>query len=182
MTITHVLYKGNVNRELTVEYVYNFISNHPTLKPTISSSGDGYLNIQSYYGIRIQEKYGKDNKMWITSKQYWTMISLLKKAVTLMTDNLYKLYPNIGSASFQVDQIALERFQSEKSLYSNNITIQPSIWFDQTDQPYPAIEINTIGSTIKIPFEDALGIIEMFQCFDPNSFGINLLRLLGKIE
>jgi len=180
--INHILYKGNINRELTVEYVYSFISDHANLKPTISSNGNGYLNIHSYFGIRIQEKYGKNHKMWITAKQYWTMISMLKKAVTLMTDNLYKLYPNIGSASFQVDQIALERFQSEKSLYSNNISIQPSIWFDQTDQPYPAIEINTVGSTIKITFEDALGLVEMFQNFDPNAFGINLLRLIGKVE
>lgn len=181
MIINHTLYKCDINREMTIDYIYTFEPSNERFKPTIVQNPNGSINIQSYFGIRIKEGY-QQNSIWITTKQYFTFVSLLKKAVTLITDNLFKLYPNIGSATLSVDQVVLERFQNERSLYSNNITMKPCVWIDKTDQPYAAIEIETVGNSVKIPFEDAIGIVEMFQCFDPFSFGLGLLRILGKIE
>ena len=101
----------------------------------------------------------------------------------LIQEHLYELFPNAGKSEFEINSKAFERFQTEKAIASDGITMIPAVYVDDTNQCYPGIQINTLKlGSIRIPLQDAIPMNKMFSTFDPHAMSISMLRIMGKIE
>jgi len=177
--VNSVIYKGFVNKELRLTYHYNF---EPTGQfQTITQRDNGNITIRPSFGVSISEGFSKP-QLFIPANKYYPFASLLKKSVKKISENLYDIFPNVNKIEFEIDSRGMERFQTEQALTTNNMTIIPEVWVDETNSCYPAIKINTIGGHVSIPLEDAISISEMMNSFDPMTYGLSILRVLGKIE
>lgn len=179
MRIDSLLYKGFVNKDLRVSYVYNFEASGKF--QTVIQKQNGDISIYPSFGISISEGYDK-GRLYLPANRYYPFTSLLKKSIKIISDNLYEIFPNINKIEFEVDSRVLERFQTEQAVNTNGMTMVPSVWVDSTSTCYPGIRISTNNCTITIPLEDAIPISKMLSSFEPHSYGISMLRILGKIE
>lgn len=179
MKIDHLLMRGYVDPDIRVSYKYEFmIDNYPT----ITQPRDDFVKIMHSYSLQIMRTF--DDSIFIGNKRYFPFVLMLEKTVKLVSDNLYNLFPDINDFEFGIDRKMLEIFQSEKAVSSAGITMVPCVWVKAaTNECYPAIEVS--GSNIKpfkIPLEDAMSMVKLFSVFDPVNMGMNMLRMLGKIE
>ena len=151
MRIDSPLYRGNINKNLRVTYNYNF---EPSGQyQTIVQRDNGNVIINPSFSITISEGYEKD-RLFIPANKYYPFVTLLRKSVKLISDNLYEIFPNIHSSEFEVDSRVLERFQTEQAMTTCGMTMIPSVWVDESGSCYPAIRINTIKcGTIVMPLE-----------------------------
>lgn len=182
MKIDTQLFKGSMespNKNLTVSYIYNFEQDgkYVTLKETLK----GNISIHHSFGISISEGFDKP-QIFIPGIKYYHFLTLFDKSVTLISENLYEIFPNINKLEFEADARVLERFQTEKALSTTGMTAIPAVWVDETSLCYPAIRINTKNGSVTIPMEDAIPIREMFKHFDPVGYAINMLRFFGRWE
>lgn len=182
MRIDTPLFKGtheSVNKNLLVSYIYMF---EPTGQyQTVKERSNGNITINPSFGISISEGYDKPY-IFIPASKYYSFITLLDKTITIISENLYEIFPNINKIEFEIDSRVLERFQTEKAMTTAGMTAIPAVWIDETNACYPGIRINTMNGSVVIPFEDAIPINEMFKHFDPMLYSINMLRFFGKIE
>lgn len=180
MSISYRLFKGTIDKQLSASYVYKFEAGGDF--QTVKERPNGNVSILPSFGISISRGFDRD-RIYITSNQYYVFASLLDKITNLISDHLYELFPNVGKAEFEIDSKALERFQTEKAVASDGITMTPCVWVDDTNQCYPGVSIVTLRmGSIRIPFQDVIPMRDMFRTFDPHLFGISLLRIYGKIN
>ena len=180
MKLNTVVYRGFINRDLRVEYVYQFEAEGQWATIT-QRPNSSIVNIKPSYGIAISEGFDKA-RLWVPYTKYYTFVCILEKAIKLISEHMFELFPRVGSNEFEVDSRVLQRFQTEQALASNGFTVMPCVWADAYNQCHAGMRISTTGESIAIPLEDALPISKFFNTFDPNGFGLSLLRLLGKIE
>ena len=95
---------------------------------------------------------------------------------------IHDIFPNVNKIEFETDSRVLERFQTEQALSTNGITMIPAVWTDGTGSCFPGIQINMMNGSIAIPFEDVISIGQMLKTFEPNQFGLSILRIIGKID
>lgn len=180
MRINYKMYRGSTDKNLTVQYVYQFEPSGDF--QTVMQRENGTVSILPSFGISVSNGYDRD-RVYITSNQYFQFTSLLERCVKLVSDHLYEIFPNVGRAEFEIDTKTLERFQTEKAMAADGITMVPEVWVDETNQCYPGIRINTLKlGTIRIPLQDAIAISKMLSTFDPHLFSISLLRVCGKVD
>lgn len=177
--INSTIYRGFVNKDLRVTYHYKFESTGQF--QTITQRENGSITILPSFGISISEGFEK-SRLFIPGNKYYPFSSLLRKSIKKISDNLYDIFPNVNRIEFEIDSRVLERFQTEQAMSTNNMTIIPEVWVDNTNSCYPAIKVNTLNGSISIPLEDAISISEMMNSFDPMTYGLSVLRLLGKLE
>lgn len=171
--------KDSCNKDLRVVYLYSYsaeLEQFPTAKE--KTNGNGF-NIDPSYAISISEGFEK-GRIFIPGNKYFAFITLFDKAVDLISENLYTLYPNINKVDFEIDSKALERFQTEKALAVAGITAVPSIWCDEMGKPYPSVKLNSTLGIVNIPLEDAIQIREMFKRFDPICYSASMLQFFAK--
>ena len=180
LRINYKLYRGNVDRNLSVTYVYMFEPSGDFR--TVNQRENGTVTILPSFGISISEGYGKD-QVYFTANQYYIFASILERTVKMISDHLYELFPNAGKSEFEIDAKTLERFQTEKAIASNGITMVPCVWIDETNQCFPGVQITTLKhGGLRIPLQDAIPISQMFLHFDPHGFALSMLRTCGKID
>lgn len=180
MSISYRLFKGSVDKQLNVSYVYKFEASGDF--QTIKERPNGNMSILPSFGISISQGFDKD-RVYITSNQYYVFGSLLEKITKLISEHLYELFPNVGASEFEIDAKVLERFQTEKAVASDGITMSPCVWVDDTNQCFPGVQIVTLRmGSIRIPLQDAIPMSELFRSFDPHQFSISMLRIYGKIS
>lgn len=179
--IESVLYKGIVNRSLTVAYVY-FLRLEGKYK-MIEEDNNGNIHIYPSYLIQLNPGF-PNPRFFISPRQYFSFIAMFDKSVKLIQENLFELFPNVSKSEFEIDERALNRFQTEKALCTANLIMMPSVYVDSTNQCYPGLNISSTdkSGSITIPLEDAIAINQLFKTFDPNTFGMNVLSQLIKIE
>lgn len=179
--INYKLFRGSLDKRLNVLYVYTF-EPEGDFRTIYQREGSASTTVSPSYAISVTHGYGEDS-IYITSSQYFSFISMLEKCVKLISDNLYELFPNVGRSEFEINAKALERFQTEKAMASDGITMIPSVFVDETNQCFPGIQINTLKlGSIRIPLQDAIPMSKMFSTFDPHLMSLSMLRILGKIE
>lgn len=179
MRIDSILYKGFVNKELRVTYNYNF---EPSGQyQTIVQRDNGNVKINPGFGISISEGYEK-SRIYLPANKYYSFTTLLHKSVKLISDNLYEIFPNINKMEFETDSRVLERFQTEQALSTHDITMIPAVWTDETGACYAGLRVNMVNGTVTIPLEDAIPLSAMLKSFEPNIFGLSILRIIGKID
>lgn len=181
MRINYKLFRGSVDKHLSVSYVYSYEADGD-FKTVYQREGSNSVSILPSFGISISKGYDQE-RVYIPSNQYFTFITMLNKIVRLISDHLYELFPNAGRSEFEINAKALERFQTEEAIASDGITMIPAVYVDDTNQCYPGIQINTLKlGSIRIPLQDAIPMNQMFKTFDPHAMSISMLRIMGKIE
>lgn len=181
-TIESILFRGIVDRTLRLSYVFEFAldGKYSTAK---ENEETGKVTLYPSYMITLSTM-NPQIRFAIGFLKYYTFVVLFEKSLKLIQENLFELFPCVGSVEFDMDDSVLERFQKEKALSSGGITIVPAIYTDGTGCCFPGMRItldNKNGS-ITIPLEDAIGMNQMLKTFDPNQYGMSLLSQLMKIE
>ena len=181
MRINVKLCRGVINKHLLVNYVYRF---EPTGEfATVQDRPNGSVSIYPSYGISISEGFEKDS-IYVPANQFFTFSTLLTKSVKLIQDNLYELFPNVNRAEFEIDSKAFDRFQTEKAVTSDGISMLPAVWVDgETNQCHPGIMIRTMKyGSVCVPLQDAIPIEAMLARLDPIGMSISMLRICGRIQ
>jgi hypothetical protein len=177
--ITTRIFRGNVNRDLQVNYAYSYKdpSNPENKYPTIRRSQSGTYIFEHNYGLSISEGFQK-SQLFIGNRLWNQFVTLLDKSVTLISENLLEIFPDVNNTEFEIDQRALERFQTEKACSTAGITIVPTVWVDQTNQCYPALEIKSLNGGCVIPLEDAIPLRTILNRIDPIAYGYNAILMM----
>lgn len=164
------LYRGTINPNLSVIYSYKY--DRDGQFKTITRRESGSISIMPSFGINITNGFDKDY-VFISSNQYYIFATLLKKTVDLISEHLYEIFPNAGRSEFEIDNKTLERFQLEKAMSNDGITMMPVVYVDDTNQCFPGIMISTLkNGSIRIALQDAIPMSQMFNSFDPHNFSI----------
>lgn len=181
MRINYKLFRGTVDKHLSVLYVYRYEADGD-FQTVYQKEGSASVTILPSFGINISRGYDQD-RAYITSNQYFIFVTLLEKIVRLVSEHLYELFPNAGRSEFEINAKALERFQTEMAVASDGITMIPAVFVDDTNQCYPGIQINTLKlGSIKLTLQDAIPMSKMFSTFDPHAMSLSMLRIMGRIE
>ena len=176
-TIKVTLYKGmEINKDLTVNFIVTYETKDGQY-PTIRETPSGYT-FNRAYGLAISEGYDK-SRMFCSANEWFQFVTLLHKSIKLIQENFYNIFPGNGRLDrSDIDTKELERFQTEKCMYLDGITIVPIIYMTDYDS-FPGIRISTKRNEyIKIPFEDAIIISEMLDKIEPNILSVEYLKLL----
>lgn len=174
--INHTMFRCSVNKQIRVEYQFQRRTDG---KFSTCKEYKNTLYIEPSFSVTIGEPYGSPNRIFIPSKDYFQFVVLLKKSVTLIQQHVLELFPNLSSKEFEIDPLVLERFSTEKAMYINGMSMLPCTWTNDTDETFPAIQINTMHGYCRIPLEDAIAISQMLSTFDPIVFGTLLLNMLS---
>ena len=178
--IESVLYKGIINKTLTLAYV--FFLNMDGKYKMIEEDNNGNIHIYPSYLIQINPGYPRP-RFFISSRQYFAFTAMFDKTVKLIQENLFELFPNVSRSEFEIDEGTLNRFQTEKALCTANLVMMPAVYVDSANQCYPGLNISSTdkSGSITIPLEDAIAINQLLKVFDPNTYGLNILSQLIKI-
>lgn len=174
--INHTMFRCSINKQIRVEFQFQRKTDgkFQTIREYKNT-----IHIESSFSITIGEPYGSPNHIFIPSKDYFQFVMLLDKSVKLIQQHLLELFPNLTADEFEIDHMVLERFSVEKAMHVNGMTILPCTWSNETNETYPAININTMNGCCKIPLQDAMSISQMLSNFDPNTFGMLLLNMIS---
>lgn len=173
-----ILFKASrdaCNKDLRVNYIYQYNptgSEYPTARAKRNSVG---FIIDPSFSISISEGFEK-NRMFIPGNRYFAFISLFRKAVDLVSENLFKIFPNVSKTEFESDSRVLERFQNEKALAVCGMTAMPTVYTDDQDCCYPGIKFTSLNGMVNIALEDALQLKEVFEHFDPICYSATMLH------
>lgn len=170
------LYKGmDINKDLqvTMNIVYDYNSQFATIK-TIGEN----LYFNRAYALSISEGYDKA-RIFMTNNEWAPFVSILRKSIRLIQENFHSIFPSQGKFNRDdLDTKELERFQTEKCLYLNGISIIPIVYTTEYDT-FPGILIrNKRNESVRIPFEDAIIISEILDKIEPNVLSIEYLKIL----
>ncbi len=172
--------KDSINPNLTVTFNYKFEPTGPYQTIKENNRKTGYI-INPSYAISISEGRGKQY-IFIPGNKYYAFTSLLDKAIKLISENLFTIFPNVNKLEFEIDSRALERFQTEKAMSTTGLTAVPAVWPNEVNECFPGVKVSSIHGAVIIPLEDAIPIVETLKHFDPLLCSINMLRFFGKIE
>lgn len=182
MTIDTHIYKGtreSINKNLLVSYHYMFEAEGDF--QTIKEKRNGGYVINPSFGISVSEGFDRP-RIFIPGNKYYSFVTLLDKAISLVSENLFTIFPDVNKIEFEVDSRVLERFQTEKALSTAGMTAVPAVWSNEVNECFPGIRINTKQGSVIIPLEDAIPMVDMLKHFDPIVYSISMLRFFGKIE
>lgn len=179
MRLNHLLMVGSVDPLLRVTYTYDFQSDG-RFSTVIQPKAD-FVSIYPSFALRISRSF--EDGIFIPGKKYFPFVTLLEGTTALISKHLYEIFPNVDKTDFETDPKAIERFRTEKALYTNGMTIVPTVWVNNTNECFPGLKISgTNMNTFSFPLEDALPMVKMFNVFDPYNMGMSMLRMIGKIE
>ena len=182
MTFDTHIYRGtqeSINTHLLVSYHYMFEPEGQY--QTIKEKRNGGYVINPSFGISISEGFDKP-RIFIPGNKYYSFVTLLDKAITTVSENLFTIFPDVNKIEFEVDSRALERFQTEKALSTAGMSAVPAVWSNETNECFPGIRINSKNGCVIIPLEDAIPLVDLLKHFDPIVYSISMLRFFGKIE
>lgn len=175
------LYRGSndsINKELLVVYTYDFSTTGDF--PTVKTKPNGKQVIYPSFSISISEGFDK-NRIFLPSNKYYVFKTLFSKAIKIVSENLFEIFPNINKIEFEADERVLERFQTEKALSVSGMTAMPCVWTNPQNECFPAIKIESKYGCVSIPLEDAIPLEAMFTSFDPIVYSLTMLHFFGKL-
>lgn len=175
MRASYKLFRGSVNPNMSVLFSYDYATTGQF--QTITRRETGSISIMPSFGINISNGFDKD-RIYITAYQYYSFASLLKKTVNMISEHLYEIFPNAGRSEFEIDNKTLDRFQVEKAMSTDGMTMVPIVYVDDTNQCFPGVLINTLKfGSIRLALQDAISMSKMFDGFDPYSFSLAMCQL-----
>lgn len=172
------IYRGFICKQLQAQFVYTY-ENNPESKYKTYTSGNNWGSIRHSYYLSIRTNYESKTGLFITDKQFGAFRTLLKNTIKLISENLYELFPKIGSTEFEISDKVLERFKTEKAQSSMNITMIPAIYASVTQETFPGINIDDgRGGNVVIPMEDAVSMYEILKSLDVINLSMHVLNEL----
>lgn len=185
MKIYEKLYRGNIDKRLDVTFVYDMTNDPDDKFKSVFVKPNSYISYTPNFALSIKI-IDKNNpamyqSLFIPQKHFYAFRKLLVNTLKSISEDLYKLYPGIGSPEFNISEIELEQFKQSKLEASMGMAMLPGIWDgpngEQT-QPGIIITSNTTSSQpINIPLEDAISISELLSTFDPNAVSLQLHQM-----
>lgn len=185
MKIYEKLYRGNIDKRLEMTFSYN-MSNEPGDKfKSVFVKPNAYVSYVPDYALSIKiidkNNPGVDQSIFIPQNRFYAFRKLLVNTLKSISEDLYKLYPGIGSPEFNISEIELEQFKHSKLESSMGMTIIPGIWDGPNgEQTQPGVIITsniTSAQPVNIPLEDAISISELLSTFDPNDVSLQLHQM-----
>lgn len=170
------LYKGmDINKDLQVSM--NVIYDYDSQYATVKISGNN-ITFNRSYTLSISEGYEK-SRIFVTSNEWAPFVSILRKSIKLIQENFHNIFPAQGRINREdIDMKELERFQTEKCMFLNGISIIPIIYSTEYEN-FPGIMVrNKRNESVRIPFEDAIIISEVLDKIEPNLLSIQYLQML----
>ena len=185
MKIYERLYRGNIDKRLDVTFVYDMTNDPDDKFKSVFVKPNSYISYTPNFALSIKV-IDKNNpamyqSLFIPQKHFYAFRKLLVNTLKSISEDLYKLYPGIGSPEFNISEIELEQFKQSKLESSMGMAMIPGIWDgpngEQT-QPGIIITSDTASSQpINIPLEDAISISELLSTFDPNAVSLQLHQM-----
>lgn len=178
------LFRGQINRDLLVNYLYQYRdgnnpeNKYPSVRMTQPSQS---LVIDPSFGLSISEGFEKD-RLFVPGSKWFQFTTLFSKTITEISKVLYEIFPNISGTDIDIDNRALDMFKTERACSTCGFTMLPCIWFDTTNQGYPAIQIDGLNGSCKIPFEDAIPLNAILNNVDPLTYGLQVLSLMKQLN
>lgn len=182
-TFDTTLFRTNtdsVNKDINVVYRFIFEDSGDYTTIREKRNGNGIVFNPSFALIINDNSRGRN--IYLPGNRYYAFITLLEKSIKLIRENLYTIFPNIGKIEFEIDSRVLERFQTEQAIFSGGIKMVPAVWSNSTDECFPGIMIMYKESSVILPLEDTLPLMEMLRHFDPMTYALTSLRFFGKME
>lgn len=174
--ISHTLYTCSVNKKMKVDYLYQLRKDG---KFQTVREYKGTTFIDPSFSISIGEPYGSPNRIFIPNRHYFQFVTLLNKSIPLIQSYASELFTDISEGHAEINHQALERFTLEKAMYVDKMRILPCCWSNDASETFTAIDIESFNGRCKIPLEDAIVISQMLSTFDPFTFGMLLLNMIG---
>lgn len=176
------LFRGSIDTELEVTYVYFYRDgNDPNVQyPTLKKAQNGTIIVDHSYGLSISKGFD-GAPLFIGAKTWNQFVTLFDKSVSLISENLLEIFPDVNLEEFEIDQRALQRFQSEKACTTAGISMTPTVWVNASQQCFPAIEIKTLKAECVIPLEDAIPLRRLLNTIDPIVYASNTLQMIATI-
>lgn len=177
--INYMLYRGSVNKDLRLDYIYTYESDPETKYLTVKKNQEtGTMSIFPAYAMSISEGYDKP-RMFIPGSHVCPVFDMLSKTVKATSEHLTELYPDINKSEFDINQVALNDFTINNAVSVNGYNALPGIYVTAENECKPCIRMtNARGDFVRIPLTDAIIITKVMKHFDPDLFGINLLRII----
>lgn len=185
MKIYERLYRGNIDKRLDVTFAYDMTNDPDDKFKSVFVKPNSYISYTPNFALSIKI-IDKNNpamyqSLFIPQKHFYAFRKLLVNTLKSISEDLYKLYPGIGSPEFNISEIELEQFKQSKLESSMGMAMIPGIWDgpngEQT-QPGIIITSDTASSQpINIPLEDAISISELLSTFDPNAVSLQLHQM-----
>lgn len=185
MKIYAKLYRGNIDKRLEVTFAYDMANNPDSKFKSVFVKPNSYISYSPNYALsmRIFDKNnpGVDQSVFIPEHHFYAFRKLFVNTLKSISEDLYKLYPGIGSPEFNISEIELEQFKQSKLESSMGMTIIPGIWDGpNAEQTQPGVIVtsdNAVSQPINIPLEDAISISELLSTFDPNAVSLQLHQM-----
>lgn len=176
MHLDCLLFRGVTDPELRVTF---FADYNPDGKfASIVAHPDRYKVYPSFC-IKVSRSF--EQYIFIKSTRYFSFVSALKRSVKLISDNIYDLFPDMDKTEFEVDSRLMSIYQTEKAVASGGFVLSPCKWVNQTEECFPGVKIySTDTGEFKIPFEDAVLMVEMLSSFDPINMYMNMIQTFIK--
>ena len=171
--------KDACNPKLQVTYLYDYKEGNDF--PTVKEKRNGGFVIDPSFSISISEGFDK-NSIYIPGNKYCAFVSLFRKAIDLIKENLFTIFPDVNKHEFEVDSRALERFQTEKALRVSGMTACPAVYSNETNECFPGVRISSQYGEIIVALEDAMQLVEVFRIFDPYAYSITMLHFFGNMK
>ena len=185
MKIYERLYRGNIDKRLDVTFAYDMTNDPDDKFKSVFVKPNSYISYTPNFALSIKiidkNNPGMYQSLFIPQKHFYAFRKLLVNTLKSISEDLYKLYPGIGSPEFNISEIELEQFKQSKLESSMGMAMIPGIWDgpngEQT-QPGIIITSDTASSQpINIPLEDAISISELLSTFDPNAVSLQLHQM-----
>lgn len=185
MKIYQRLYRGNIDKRLDVTFVYDMTNDPDDKFKSVFVKPNSYISYTPNFALSIKiidkNNSGMFQSLFIPQKHFYAFRKLLVNTLKSISEDLYKLYPGIGSPEFNISEIELEQFKQSKLESSMGMAMIPGIWDGPNgEQTQPGIIITsdtTSSQPINIPLEDAISISELLSTFDPNAVSLQLHQM-----
>lgn len=173
MRVDHLLMVGSADKDLRVTYTCDI--NKEGDYRNIRSTDSGRMKVYNTFGIRISRSF--EDGIFIPQKKFFSFVALFERSVSLISEHLYELFPNVNDTEFETSSKSLERFQTEKALSTNGMTMSPRIWVNPESECFPGIGISGTMGVFTLPMEDAIPMVKMFNMLDPYSLGMLIMHM-----
>ena len=185
MRIYAKLYRGNIDRRLDVTFAYDMTNDPDDKFRSVYVKPNSYISYSPRYSLSLnitdKNNHEMDKSIFVPQNRFYAFRKLLVNTLKSISEDLYKLYPGIGSPEFNISEIELEQFKQSKAESSMGMAIIPGIWDGpNAEQTQPGVIITsdiTSSQPINIPLEDAISISEMLSTFDPNDVSLQLHQM-----
>ena len=185
MKIYERLYRGNIDKRLDVTFAYDMTNDPDDKFKSVFVKPNSYISYTPNFALSIKiidkNNPGMYQSLFIPQKHFYAFRKLLVNTLKSISEDLYKLYPGIGSPEFNISEIELEQFKQSKLESSMGMAMIPGIWDGPNgEQTQPGIIITSATASsqpINIPLEDAISISELLSTFDPNAVSLQLHQM-----